>query len=259
MINGSTRKLPFCLAGSTALTAFVVLGWTAQPLLASSPPQITPQQTGYTSAQRREALRALQTRVLQVAPRQIDSFEKAFQPGGSLAGWRLSHGYTVLAGAGAVVVDNIKAKAPMPPLLFYAPSASSSPANWLDFDGPDGPYRLVGWSYVAPYQPGSSPPRLRGIAASEWTVHEAGWHLKDGGMLLTPGAKVEPPRPPSKVGIHFWHPRVWDIHFWIGEEGVPTVSFNNPKDPGGGLRLPEGTFFYLVNGRKQSPPKPKER
>jgi hypothetical protein len=29
---------------------------------------------------------------------------------------------------------------PMPPLLLYAPSLSTAPADWLDFDGPDGPW-----------------------------------------------------------------------------------------------------------------------
>ena len=24
-------------------------------------------------------------------------------------------------------------------------------SDWLDFDGPDDPYRLAGWAYVAPY------------------------------------------------------------------------------------------------------------
>jgi hypothetical protein len=46
-------------------------------------------------------------------------------------------------------------------------------------------------------------------------------------MLLTPDARGEPPRPQLKVGIYFWHPRAWDIHFWSGEDGVPTISFHN--------------------------------
>jgi hypothetical protein len=100
---------------------------------------VTARETGCTPEQRREALRALQTQVLQAAPRQLDSLEKAIQPGGPLAGWGLSHGHVVLATAGAVALDNLKAKDPMPQLLLYAPSPSSSPADWLDFDGPDGP------------------------------------------------------------------------------------------------------------------------
>jgi hypothetical protein len=256
-MNGSTRQLPLYLVGLVVLIAFLGFGGTASPQPKSSPPQVTAQRTGCTSEQRREALRALQTQVLRVAPRQLDSLEKAVQPGEPLAGWRLSHGHVVLASAGAVAVDNPRAKAPMPPLLLYAPSPLSSPADWLDFDGADGPYRLIGWAYFAPYEPGAEPPSRPCIAASEWFIHEAGWHLMDGGMLVTPDATAEPPRPQLKVGIDFWHPRVWDIHFWIGEDGVPTISFANPKAPGGGLHLPEGAFFSLVNDRKQPPPPPK--
>jgi hypothetical protein len=204
-------------------------------------------------------MRALQAKVLGAAPRQVDSLAKAVEPGGPLAGWRLSHGLVVLAGAGAVAVDNPAAKDPMPQILLYAPSPSSSPADWLDFDGPDGPYTLVGWAYFAPYEPGSQPPRRPCIAASEWLVHEAGWHTRDGGMTLTPGAAAEPPRRQLEAGVHFWHPQVWDIHFWAGDDGVPTVSFANPNARKGGLELPEGTFFRFVNGRKQAVSKPEGR
>jgi hypothetical protein len=51
-------------------------------------------------------------------------------------------------------------------------------------------------------------------------------------MLLTPGATSEPARPPLKVGIYFWHLRAWDIHFWRGDHGVPTVALRNPNDTG---------------------------
>jgi hypothetical protein len=71
--------------------------------------------------------------------------------------------------------------------------------------------------------------------------------------FVTPDATAEPPRPQLNVGIYFWHPRVWDIHFWIGEDGVPTISLDNPQAPARGLPLPEGAFFYLVNGHKQYP------
>jgi hypothetical protein len=217
------------------------------------------QQTGCTPEQRRGVLRALQMQMLEVAPRQLDSLEKAVQPGGPLTGWRLSHGHVVIAGGGGVPLANLEAKDPMPPLLLYAPSPSTAPADWLDFDGPDGPYRLIGWGYIAPYKPGADPPRRQCVAASEWFLHEAGWHLMDGGMLLTPDATGEPSRPQLKVGIYFWQPRAWDIHFWSGEDGVPTISFHNPKDPGGGVQLPEGAFFYLVEGHEQLSPRPKGR
>jgi len=213
-------------------------------------------ETGCTAEERREALRALQTQVLQAVPRQLDSLEKAIQPGGPLSGCRLGHGHVVMAHTGAVPVGCSRAKGPMPQLLQYAPSPSSSPADWLDFDGPDGPYRVIGWAYTSPYQPGSRPPTLRCVADSEWFIHDAGWHLKDGSMLTTPGAMSEPPRPKLDVDIYYWHRPLWDIHFWIEEDGLPTISYANPRAPGGGKHLPDDAAYYLVGGRKAPPPKP---
>jgi hypothetical protein len=212
--------------------------------------------TGCTPEERRDELRALQARVLATAPRDIDSLTEAIAPGGALAGWRLSHGLVVLEGAGAVAVDNLAAKEPMPPLLLYAPPPTTPLADLLDFDGDDGPYRLVGWAYLVPYRPGSAPPERRCIAPSEWFVHEAGSHLVNGGMALTPGATTEPAATPRGVATYFWHPQGWDIHFWVGDDGVPAVAFHNPNGRPGGVRLPEGAFFYLVDGRRQPPPEP---
>jgi hypothetical protein len=143
-MNGSMRRLPLYSLGLVVLTAFAVFGGSAPPQPESSPPPVTAQQTGCTSEQHREVLRALQTQVLAGAPRHLESIEHAVQPGGPLAGWRLSRGHVVIAGGGAVPLDHLKAKDPMPPLLLYAPSPATAPADWLDFDGPDGPYRLIG-------------------------------------------------------------------------------------------------------------------
>jgi hypothetical protein len=96
-----------------------------------------------------------------------------------------------MAHTGAVPIGNRRAKDPMPQLLQYAPSPLSSPTDWLDYNGPDGPYRLIGWAYLLEYEPGSRPPSRRCIADSEWFIHEAGWHLLDGGMLVTPDAARE--------------------------------------------------------------------
>ena len=94
--------------------------------------------------------------------------------------------HVVLASAAAVALDNVHAKDPLPQVLLYGPAPNPA-ADWLDFDGPDGPYELVGWAYLTPYQPGSRPPiRPCVVVESDWWVHEAGWHLRDGGMLLTP-------------------------------------------------------------------------
>lgn len=250
----NTRAVrPELRAAVFATFAAIASFWPVQARQTSAlTAQVTPEGTGCTPEQRQEALQTMQREVLEAVPTELTSLERAIRPGGRLAGWRLSHGYVVLATAGAVPVDNLNARDPVPQLLLYAPSASSSPADWLDFDGPDDPYRLVGWAYVAPYTPESQPPPRRCIARAEWMVHEAGWHLMDGGMHVTPAATAEPPRPPD-LNIHMWHPQVWDLHVWRGKDGVPTVTFANPSAPRGGRELPEAAFFYLVNGRKRPP------
>jgi hypothetical protein len=211
-----------------------------------------------TPEERREVLRALQRQILELAPRRIQSLEAATRPGGPLASWVYSHGHVIMAHTGAAPLTSRSAKEPMPQLLQYAPSPTTSPRDWLDFDGDDGPYRLIGWGYLAPFDP-TGPPTRRCIDPSEWFVHDAGWHLMDGSMVATPDATAEPPRPKLAVPIHIWHPKQWDLHLWINEDGVPTVSFANPRAPGGGLRLADWVSYYLVNGRKELPPKPASR
>jgi hypothetical protein len=78
----------------------------------------------------------------------------------------------------------------------------------------------------------------------------AEWHLKDGGMRLTPDAVTEPVRPDG-LAIHMWHPRVWELHVWRGDDDVPTIAYANPTARAGRRELPDAAFFYLVNGRKQ--------
>ncbi len=232
----------------------VCCGWLA--LAMSSTPLATvpdgsraaDDRTGCTDAQRRDALRTMQTAVLGAVPDEIPSMAAAVRPGGSLAGWRLSHGYVVLAGAGAVGLDNLSAREPVPQLLLYAPSDASTPADWRDFDGPDDPYRLVGWGYIGPFTPGSQPPQRRCIAPDAWLVHEAGWHLRDGDMRLTPGAATEPPRP-AGLDVLMWHPRIWDLHAWRGADGVARVTPANPDERPGGLSLPAAAFLRQSQGR----------
>jgi len=186
------------------------------------------QESPCTTEQRRDALRSLQAEVLALVPHRLDSLVKAIEPGGPLAGWILSHGHVVLS-HGGVPVRNIRATDPWPHLLLYTPSPSSTPSDWRDFDGPDGPYQLIGWAYTVRYQPGSRPPRRRCIADDEWYIHDAGWHLTNGNMHVTPDATAEPPHPKLDVGFVVWHPQYWDLHMWPGEDGVPTVTFANPK------------------------------
>jgi hypothetical protein len=253
-MNRWIRTLCPCSAALLGHAAVAVLGSLALAPPASSAPRAPGDQTAAcTPDERHQALKTLQAQVTQAAPQRLDSLEQAVRPGGPLAGWRLSHGHVVLASAGAVAVDKVRTKDPMPQLLLYAPSPASAPREWLDWGGEDGPYRLVGWAYIAPFRGESDPPSRRCIDASEWWIHEAGWHLTDGGMHLTPGAAAAPPHPDLKTGIFFWHPRAWSIHFWIGSDGTPDVSFANPGRNGRGLELPEGAFFRVANGRKELP------
>ncbi len=202
-------------------------------------------------AKRRDTLRAVQAELTRAVPLELESLDKALAVGGPLERWQLSHGHVVLAGAGGVAVQNLEAAAPLPQVLVYAPSPASAPESWLDFEGEEGPYRLVGWGYVAPYEPGSGAPARLCVSPSEWWVHEAGWHLMNGGMVLTPDARAEPPRPELGSEVDFWHPRVWEVRFWRGEDGVPEAALHNPGARRGGLDLPEGAFFRFVNGRRE--------
>lgn len=91
----------------------------------------------------------------------------------------MAYGHGVLAGAGGVVVDNVEAKDPMPQFLIYVPLPSSSPADWLDFDGPDDPYRLIGWVISFSI---SRAPAHRAAAALR---RVSGSFTKQGGTLKT--------------------------------------------------------------------------
>jgi hypothetical protein len=230
-------------------TSAIVLGALALVVAAAGSAALA-QGGRCTSAERREALQRMEQDVRRIAPRQLASLTEAIAPGGPLAAWMLSHGHVVLADAGGVVLGKVDARPPAPQLLIYAPSPSSRPADWLDFDGPDGPYQLVGWGYFAPYQPGSQPPELPCITAREWHVHEAGWHLMDGGMRLTPGATAEPPRPSDGTPIFFWHPQMWDIHLWM-RDGGPVIAYANPGARPGGMWLPAGAAFTVKHGRQR--------
>lgn len=106
MFAGRSDRTPiartFALAGTLVMT-FVSLD--------------AAQVSDCTIEERRDVLRAMQAQVLEVAPRRLDSLEKAIQPRGVLAAWILSHGHVVFAHSGAVPVGNARAKDPWPQLL----------------------------------------------------------------------------------------------------------------------------------------------
>jgi peroxiredoxin len=72
------------------------------------------QDSDCTVEERRNVLRAMQAQVLEVAPRQLDSLEKAIEPRAVLVEWILSHGHVVFAHSGAVPVGNARATHPWP-------------------------------------------------------------------------------------------------------------------------------------------------
>ena len=209
------------------------------------------QGSGCTPAERRDALRAMQAQVLAVAPDDSIRSRRRSDRGNRSATGSCRTGTSCLHTQERFLSGMPARKTRGLSFCRYAPSPSSPPSEWLDFNGPDGPYRLNGWAYLVPYERGSRPPSRRCIADGEWYIHDAGWHLMNGSMLATPDATTEPPRPTLDVGIVVWHPQYWDLHVWMGEDGTPIVSFANPKATGAGLHLPDEVNYRLVNGRRQ--------
>ena len=120
----------------------------------------------------------------------------------------------------------------------------------------DEPLKFVGWGYPAGGDIAERP-TLGCIPAHEWFLHAAGWHTpNDGGMVVDPGGVLHEDYPAAlatavangATPLHF-HPQVWDLHFWVNEDGnVPRLSIWN--DPGGtkipdeGLLVADDTIFF---------------
>ncbi len=194
----------------------------------------------------------------------------------SLAGQGVpySHTATVVVTALGVNDERYNNIGPsVPALLLYSPE-SESVAEITDGD-PDEPYDLIGAAYGAVQTDAKRRPRLGCIPSENWFIHEAGYHLRDGGFHLTspnesfPGEVViasdgglfpppnidgnpsymPEPAPEVDDPISFrptvWHPRLWDLHFWFSEEtdtGV-VMEINFPSGQPG-LEVPSEAFFY---------------
>jgi hypothetical protein len=148
-----------------------------------------------------------------------------------------------------------------PDLLFYAPRAQDpdeSSAEYLTAitdQLPDPPYSLAGWAYGRVYDgipgPPARRPSLGCIPSDAWFIHEAGYHLPDGNMALTPPNEDVPgavpvgvnafPVPPTDAGV--WHPRIWDLHLWVNDTNTPDVAIFSPTPIAGLSGLPAGIFF----------------
>lgn len=153
-----------------------------------------------------------------------------------------------------------------PDLLLYAPRprvANESADDYLAAitdQFPDAPYTLLGVAYGASHKSATRRPRLGCVPSDQWFVHEAGYHQADGGFEATPPTEsvlgeiavfsggvimgmppawAPSPTEPSPV----WHPRLWDLHFWIvdGGAGKPVMSVDLPQ---GQVGVPlQGGFF----------------
>lgn len=153
-----------------------------------------------------------------------------------------------------------------PDLLLYAPRSREADETTDEYRAaitdafPDSPYKLLGVAYGANHSSATRRPRLGCIPSDEWFVHEAGYHQADGGFEATPpneavlgeiavssgGAIMgQPPAwaPSPSETSPIWHPRLWDLHFWIAENGngKPVMEINVPQ---GQVGIPvQGGFF----------------
>jgi hypothetical protein len=175
----------------------------------------------------------------------------------------LTHMFNSLGGMGFTVaslqgLSGGKPVAGEPTLLLYLPNPKDGSPT--DASKPDFPYTLVGWGYTAPYTPGQVPtfgddPGLKCIKPSQWLIHERGvhpgntwqyialppkesWHGESAGSTVPTAAEC-------RCIVGFAHPRAWDLHIFLGANGIPSVSMFDPfqKIPGfytgGGI-----AFFY---------------
>lgn len=157
-----------------------------------------------------------------------------------------NHYFVSFAGQGLPILDLSRfpfVRPGNPSFLLYAPSPDA--ADVTDIANPDFPYTLAGWGYAGPnysYDKDSQTPRYPDvlgpcIGAGDWFVHERGIHPADtGGMHSVPPEEEEHghepgdsfPIPGVEGPVGFSHPRLWDIHFWLGPDVVPSISILNP-------------------------------
>ena len=136
----------------------------------------------------------------------------------------------------------------LPKLAFYAPRPllpGEPPTTITEPNRPDPPYTLIGGGHVRSHASATRRPSLGCIPSSEWFVHEAGYHLQTGQMLLRPPPEARPGARattemvppvngfagPPPANTLLWHPRFWDLHIWNAPQGsnaLPTLSILAP-------------------------------
>jgi hypothetical protein len=171
-------------------------------------------------------------------------------------GWNVPpHGWNSFRGMGVAALRGGELARPeplpgRPELLLYRPDPGASDVT--DPFGADFPYRLAGWGYLGSYDfarhPTGAGPCFR---RADWFVHERGIHdFQTLGFVPVPPKEDfhgqdpgDEPFAPFPPGVP--HPRFWDMHLWLGAEGVPTVSMLNPGTPIPGIDPRVGvSFFY---------------
>ncbi|WP_213003842.1 hypothetical protein [Winogradskya consettensis] len=218
-----------------------------------------------TPAERRRTLAAEQRRVLTffkdfLVLRNEADVARLAEPRDGVQFFVLSHAYNSIRGMGLSIINGGEVSGPgKPAMLLYRPSRGA--ADVTDPDGPDFPYTLAGWGYAGLYAPGQPPsfagdPGLRCLTKQDWLVHERSVHPSDTWQNIPVPPEEQwhgqalgavPPTPDECdtpcVGVG--HPRLWDLHLFIGNSGVPAVSMLNPGKPIPGFDPGVGVgFFY---------------
>ena len=129
---------------------------------------------------------------------------------------------------------------------------------------PDGHYRLAGWAYAETQRGVRRRPSFRCVPPKHWFLHQAGFHLDNGGFLPTPPPQdtvcgenrvvlmtdtVNAGALGTSTRQLVWHPRIWDLHMWIDrgpgcrDLDCPTLIQIEGPNPIPGLPTSRSTFF----------------
>lgn len=220
-------------------------------------------QSGCTASERRAFLREEQATILQLVGDlrtirdEVDLARLAApDPQSGTAYNFYDHLFVSARGMGMAVVNTGEIGPGKPDVLLYAPDPRA--ADVTDPHGPDFPYTLAGWAYAREYAPKQHPTFLGPcIVRSDWFVHERSIHPADDWTNVAVPPEEErhgeapgndPPLPtacaqPCPLG--FPHGRLWDIHLWLGKNGIAQVSMLSPGKPIPGFDPQVGTAFFF--------------
>lgn len=147
----------------------------------------------------------------------------------------------------------------MPDILLFRPAGN----RVTDADGPDNPYRLIGWGYAETIRPSSAQPRgstgapannsrpaqrrprLHCVPHHEWFIHSSGFHYSDG--TFWPRSEPEPDR--DDAGGHpssaSFLPALWYVLFFVNVGEAPTIGMVKSREPAlPGITAPPNSFYY---------------